>query len=790
MLRKFSAVLCISVLLSMLCIVPATADEGQYAPTIAVSAANPDVINISGAAPENAGVTLTILNPGKTLSSLKYDDGSFDEAIAYTDAAIATNGTYKFNAVLLQNRTDAGAIGGKFTIIVNISGLEQVYTSEFEFYYRAAKFNVIAEFNQKPESEVLEKCIQLYSLQENQRWKNGEPQRVLTALKDIKASLSGQKFSETGNDAPVLFAGYLQQALLTAAVNSGKAELVSDAGGIHSELLDYFDKSAVDDYRQAITDAGRQKVLTSLLTEDYKLIKDVADSFSRAVAFSVIASNVKQGYGHIDTYLTSYKNIYQSAGFDLETYNSLSKDKSNKNKFLSVFIQGNFSDLDEMKEVFNKTLKTYNKESGGKENGGKGTGSGTGGGKAYSNTTGEEGLITPEPIPPCPFDDMDVAPWAKEAVSVLYEKNIISGYNEKEYHPSGNVTRAEFTKLIMELSEATGTEEQKAEDGVIRIAALGDSLTQGLIDDNGQYTTSNSYSEYLKKALGEGYDVKNFGRSSYGLYEKHQYSYRDTEEYKAALAYNPDIVIVFFGTNDAKTMYWDTIKAQYEDIYKNFVQEFTQLKSKPKVIVSLPTPVFGDSNYAKDRPSENMNELRDIITKLANDMGWKLVNSYALLAHSENLFPDGLHYNKSGAQVMANAFAKAVRELESASTESGDVRFDDVADGDWFAPYVTKAASKEIVKGSGNLFRPNDTITRQDASVILYRLLGGKVVFSDTASFTDDTQISDYAKDAVAYLAGIKIINGMSDGSFQPNGLLTRAQAAVLIYSSYQALKQ
>ena len=113
-----------------------------------------------------------------------------------------------------------------------------------------------------------------------------------------------------------------------------------------------------------------------------------------------------------------------------------------------------------------------------------------------------------------------------------------------------------------------------------------------------------------------------------------------------------------------------------------------------------------------------------------------------------------------------------------------------MADGDWFAPYVTKAASKEIVKGSGNLFRPNDTITRQDASVILYRLLGGKVVFSDTASFTDDTQISDYAKDAVAYLAGIKIINGMSDGSFQPNGLLTRAQAAVLIYSSYQALKQ
>lgn len=799
MLKRFFAVFCILALLSTLCIVPATAAGGQYAPTVAVSKTNPDVISISGTAPENAGVTLTILNPGKTLSSLQYDDDLLNDAIAYADVMTATNGSYAFNALLLQNRTDAAAIGGTFTIVVNILGADEVYTSEFEFYYRAAKFNVIAEFNQKADSVVLEKCMQLYSLQDNRRWTNGEPQKVLTALINIKASLSGQQFPETGETAPVLFAGYLQQALLTAALNSGKAELISDTDGIQSDLLGYFDKNAVADYRAAINSAGRNKVLSSLLAGNYRLMQDASDSFSCAVAFSVIASNVKQGYGHVDSCLASYKDIYQSAGFDMAAYDSLSKNKTNQNKFLSAFMQGSFSDLDEMKKVFNETLKTYNKSggsgggsgSGGSGSGGSGSGGSGGNGKTSSNTTGSAGLIVPEVIPPCPFEDIAAVPWAKEAVSVLYDKNIIAGYNEKEYHPNDSVTRAEFTKLIMELGDIGETEEPATEENeVIRIATLGDSLTEGAFGGNGNFSSLCSYSEYLQAALGEGYEVTNFGHSSCGLYDKHQYPYRGTEEYKAALAYNPNIVLVFFGTNDAKIQYWDTIRAQYEDIYKNFVQEFTRLKSKPKVIVSLPTPVFGDSNYAKDRPSENMNELRDIITKLANDMGWKLVNSYALLAHSENLFPDGLHYNEKGAQILANAFAKAVRELESASTESGDVRFDDVADGDWFAPYVIKAASKEIVKGSDSLFRPNDTITRQDASVILYRMLGEKMMFENTASFTDDALISDYAKDAVAYLAGLKIINGMNDGSFQPNGILTRAQAAVLVYASYRALNQ
>ena len=46
----------------------------------------------------------------------------------------------------------------------------------------------------------------------------------------------------------------------------------------------------------------------------------------------------------------------------------------------------------------------------------------------------------------------------------------------------------------------------------------------------------------------------------------------------------------------------------------------------------------------------------------------------------------------------------------------------------------------------------------------------------------DADKIDGYAKAAVELLAGAKIINGYNDGSFRPQGSLTRAEAAKVIY--------
>ena len=53
------------------------------------------------------------------------------------------------------------------------------------------------------------------------------------------------------------------------------------------------------------------------------------------------------------------------------------------------------------------------------------------------------------PIPVSIFDDIDTVEWAKDAIISLAEKKIISGKGENKFCPNDNITREEFTKLIV-----------------------------------------------------------------------------------------------------------------------------------------------------------------------------------------------------------------------------------------------------------------------------------------------------------------------------------------------------
>ncbi len=108
--------------------------------------------------------------------------------------------------------------------------------------------------------------------------------------------------------------------------------------------------------------------------------------------------------------------------------------------------------------------------------------------------------------------------------------------------------------------------------------------------------------------------------------------------------------------------------------------------------------------------------------------------------------------------------------------------FDDVSENDWFYEAVAKAYSKGIIKGiSETQFGTGNIITRQDAALILYNI-GGLDAEGDM-NFNDAGEIAHYATEAVRVLSVNGIINGNPDGSFEPTGTLTRAQAAKLIYA-------
>lgn len=110
--------------------------------------------------------------------------------------------------------------------------------------------------------------------------------------------------------------------------------------------------------------------------------------------------------------------------------------------------------------------------------------------------------------------------------------------------------------------------------------------------------------------------------------------------------------------------------------------------------------------------------------------------------------------------------------------------FYDVDLDNWAAPYIASAQENELMLGiDENNFGYGRPVSRQDLCVIIYRAAQKRGIEfkNQKTDFADFEEISDYAKEAVAYLAGSGIINGMGEGRFNPAKITTRAQAAKVI---------
>ena len=124
--------------------------------------------------------------------------------------------------------------------------------------------------------------------------------------------------------------------------------------------------------------------------------------------------------------------------------------------------------------------------------------------------------------------------------------------------------------------------------------------------------------------------------------------------------------------------------------------------------------------------------------------------------------------------------AAGAPEVENAS------KFTDVAADQWYTDAVAWAAENGIVYGiTDTTFCPNQNVTREQAATILYRYvteyLEVEVEEGAELNYTDAEQISDYAREAVAWATAEGFFQGFPDGSIQPKGTLTRAQMAKLL---------
>lgn len=98
-----------------------------------------------------------------------------------------------------------------------------------------------------------------------------------------------------------------------------------------------------------------------------------------------------------------------------------------------------------------------------------------------------------------------------------------------------------------------------------------------------------------------------------------------------------------------------------------------------------------------------------------------------------------------------------------------------------------------FVQGKGgNLFKPGDTLTREEAAVMLgrvYAKLHGDIPTVSNTAFADDKDVSDWAKSEVAFMSGKEVVKGKGDNKFAPKDALSIQEAVIMANRMLENLK-
>ena len=131
--------------------------------------------------------------------------------------------------------------------------------------------------------------------------------------------------------------------------------------------------------------------------------------------------------------------------------------------------------------------------------------------------------------------------------------------------------------------------------------------------------------------------------------------------------------------------------------------------------------------------------------------------------------------------------AQILYNLEGQPTVEGESTFAD-ASGHWAVNAITWAQQTGVVNGyEDNTFRPNRAVSREELAQMLYNYAKVKgydlTASGDLTAFPDGSKVSSWAEAAMAWANGNELINGHDDGTLQPGGDSTRAQAASILMS-------
>lgn len=188
------------------------------------------------------------------------------------------------------------------------------------------------------------------------------------------------------------------------------------------------------------------------------------------------------------------------------------------------------------------------------------------------------------------------------------------------------------------------------------------------------------------------------------------------------------------------------------------------------ILTMVPFAAFADETTASDLSGH---WAENVITEW---MDYGIINGYE----------DGtIRPNNKITRAEMTAMLDRVMDYQT----KADNTFSDLGDS-WYTDVILKANAAGVISGyPDGTVKPDATITRQEAVAMFSRVLSLDTKNAPEATFTDNADVADWAKDAVNAMAAADYIHG-SDGQFRPNDGITRAEVVTILNNIFDKLYQ
>ncbi len=195
--------------------------------------------------------------------------------------------------------------------------------------------------------------------------------------------------------------------------------------------------------------------------------------------------------------------------------------------------------------------------------------------------------------------------------------------------------------------------EVSGEKKIIKVACVGDSITQGI---NSTDPKNKTYPAYIQEMLGYDYYVLNAGLSGYSICNIDGYAYHKSKQFTESRELRPDVVLFALGTNDANPTpdqpYKNWEDPQY-DRTNVFIKSTNDLldayeKANPdvQIIMILPASLFkvgADGWNAEAWTANIVKYAHPLLVQIAKERNLQTVDMFPWSKEHKEVFTDGLH---------------------------------------------------------------------------------------------------------------------------------------------------